>query len=86
MNKGEVFIYAGWDFPHYSLILPQNLKPKGTCKEVGKADGRNQSQHNYLHFSRPVTEEKSVEQLAQICILWLITGGSQSDQWFYLNI
>lgn len=28
-------------------------------------------------FSRPVTEERSAEQLAQICILWLIPGGSQ---------
>lgn len=86
INKGEVLIYARWGFPPYPLILPQNLKLKGTCKEFGNADSSNQSQHNYLRFSRPVTEEKSVEQLVQTCSLWLITGDSQSDQWFCLNV
>lgn len=37
-------------------------------------------------FSRPVTKEKTAEQLAQTCILWLITSGSHWDQGFYLNI
>lgn len=77
MNRGEVFIYAGWNFPYYPFILLQNLRLKGTFREFGNADCRNPSWHNYVHFSRPVTEEKSAEQLAQICILWLIPGGSQ---------
>lgn len=77
MNKGEVFIYSGWSFPYYPLILPQNLKLKGGFREFGDADCRIQSQQNYVHFSRPLPEEKSAEQLAQVCILWLIPGGSQ---------
>lgn len=77
MKKGEVFIYAGWSFPYYPFILLQNLKLKGAVREFRNAGCRNPSRHNYVHFSRPVTEEKSAEQLAQICILWLIPGGSQ---------
>lgn len=56
------------------------FEAEGNHTELGNADCRNQSQHDYLQFSSPVTEEKSAEQLAQICIFWLITGGSQSDQ------
>lgn len=37
-------------------------------------------------FSRPVTKEKTGEQLAQTCILRLITSGSRRDQGFYLNV
>lgn len=77
MNEGEVSIYAGWSFPYYPFILLENLKLKGAFREFINADCRNLPGHNYVHFSRPVTEEKSAEQLAQICILWLIPGGSQ---------